>query len=119
MSAPNDDPIVLEYRPVFNLPCMARSDDLERLNGESIPVQPFQSFSAIPAYQNISFEEQRLKDTTLTAMADRKFGILSASSLKSLQAAFPDSKEGRSNRTAEVLRYGTDRHYCGLAADQE
>ncbi|TIA58119.1 hypothetical protein D6C77_05730 [Aureobasidium pullulans] len=46
-------------------------------------------------------------------MADRKFGILSASSLKSLQAAFPDSKEGRSNRTAEVLR-GEDTTAFGI-----
>ncbi|TIA17739.1 hypothetical protein D6C80_03823 [Aureobasidium pullulans] len=104
MSAPKDDPIVLEYRPVFNLPCMARSYDLERLNGGSIPVQPFQSFSAIPAYQNISFEEQRLKDTTpLPTMADDKFGILSASSLKSLGVALEKPLRSPREKPADML----------------
>ncbi|TIA70514.1 hypothetical protein D6C76_07502 [Aureobasidium pullulans] len=81
MSSAQDGPVILKYRPAFALPVLVEYIALSQ-------VDRFQSFPFLPGYQNVSFEEQRLKDTTpLPTMADNKFGILSASSLKSLKAA--------------------------------
>ncbi|THY78688.1 hypothetical protein D6C87_10149 [Aureobasidium pullulans] len=81
MSSAQGGPVILKYRPAFALPVLVEYIALSQ-------VDRFQSFPFLPGYQNVSFEEQRLEDTTpLPTMADNKFGILSASSLKSLKAA--------------------------------
>jgi len=81
MSTVQDGPVILKYRPAFALPVLMEDIKLSQIDR-------FQSLPMLPGYQNVSFEEQRLKDTTpLPTMANNKFGILSASSLKSLKAA--------------------------------
>jgi hypothetical protein len=96
MSAPVDALIKMEYRPRFNsLPyCMPDTAD-NRVSAAH------QSFSSLPGYRNISFEEQRLHDTSpLPAMATGKVGKLTPSALESIKAAC--NKNHKNSKSLDV-----------------
>ncbi|KAG9582426.1 hypothetical protein KCU77_g9934, partial [Aureobasidium melanogenum] len=67
--------------------------------------EAFQSFPFLPGYQNISFEEQRLNDTS--PMATGKVGRFSPSALESLRAADP-GHENPKDRDSSLLDWGSN-----------
>jgi hypothetical protein len=82
MSAPVDAPIKMEYRPRFDSLPYRTIDDYDNTS------EAFQSFPFLPEYRDISFEEQRLCDTTSPpSMATGKVGSLTPSALESIKAA--------------------------------
>jgi hypothetical protein len=96
MSAPGDVPVKLEYRPVFDSLPYHIPEAFEAQNAQ-------QSFSILPGYIHVSFEEQRLRDMDPPpSMATGNVGTITPSALESLRAGYT-GRNASTNDAADLL----------------
>ncbi|THW08452.1 hypothetical protein D6D25_07920 [Aureobasidium pullulans] len=89
MSPAQDGPVILKYRPAFALPGLLENEAPNR----------YQSFSILPGYHNVSFEEQRLHDTEKPVPSIlHHFGMFSQKSLEVLQTGVRVAPQQKTNQ---------------------